>query len=432
MKLDSFFYKSYKYFYFSEQKRWKKWTINGVFFSLFTLLSFLLGFDPTRSITMMFFTLSFITLIILIVSTKIMRGEFKIVRKLPKESYIGTPVNYKIIIENQSKYTHNGLIFLDEEFIEFPTFDEFIKYPEPNEDKRNRWDRRVKYYRWIWMLNYKKRAELKEFFIPPIKKFSKIETIVQLIPKNRGELFLNKSNVIFPDMFGIFRSFIEINTENSLYILPKTYNITGFKLTAGISANFMGELTTPEIGDGDEFHSLREYKYGDSWRNIDWKSWGKTGKPIVKEYQKTGKSRNMIIIDNYDDGFGEKFEEAISLGYSFWNSNKFLFSKILIGENTLQKLQEKIVETKFFSLAKLDRVDNFEKNIKIWTKESTGFSTIIYITSYLDSKRELEINKIISKGVFIQVFQIVSEKTITKHHRLIKYLQVGNIENDLQ
>ncbi len=430
MKFDKFFYKSYIYFYHSEQKRWKKWTMNGIFFSLFTLLSFLIGFDPTKSITMMFFSMLFITLIILIISTKIFKGSFKITRKLPNEGYIGTPLSYKVVIENLSSYGHNGLIFLEEEYIDFPTFNEFLTYPEPQEEKRNRWDRGVKYYRWIWMLKYRKKVEIKESQIPKIDKLKKIEVNLSLVPKNRGEVILSKCSIIYPDIFGIFRSFISINAVNSFFILPKKYNVSNFRLNSRVSSSYTGEFISPEIGDGDEFYSLREYKDGDSWRNIDWKSWAKTGKPVIKEYQKGGVSKNMIILDSFDDGFGEKFEEVISLGYSFWTNERFKFSKIYISDKVLEKSKKKEGETQFFSLAKVEREDSFEKYINIWSKNILSFSTIFYITPFIDPKREQEIKKLSSKGVSISIFLIVS-KLPKNRKESIKYLTVGNIERDL-
>jgi hypothetical protein len=53
-------------------------------------------------------------------------------------------------------------------------------------------------------------------------------------------------------------------------------------------------------------------------RQIHWKSWAKTGKPIVKEYQEEYFVRHALILDTFQEtAYSEMFEEAVSIAASF-------------------------------------------------------------------------------------------------------------------
>jgi hypothetical protein len=72
------------------------------------------------------------------------------------------------------------------------------------------------------------------------------------------------------------------------------------------------------VGDSEEFMSMRDYRPGDPLRKIHWKSWAKTDRPIVKEYQDEFFIRHALILDTFQEiEYGEAFEEAVSVAASF-------------------------------------------------------------------------------------------------------------------
>ena len=63
---------------------------------------------------------------------------------------------------------------------------------------------------------------------------------------------------------------------------------------------------------------MRDYRPGDPLRRIHWRSWAKTDKPIVKEYQDEFFVRHALILDTFQkEAYGDVFEEAISVAASF-------------------------------------------------------------------------------------------------------------------
>jgi uncharacterized protein (DUF58 family) len=63
---------------------------------------------------------------------------------------------------------------------------------------------------------------------------------------------------------------------------------------------------------------MRDYRPGDPLRRIHWRSWAKTGKPVVKEYQDEFFVRHALILDTFQEvEHSERFEEAVSVASSF-------------------------------------------------------------------------------------------------------------------
>jgi uncharacterized protein (DUF58 family) len=67
---------------------------------------------------------------------------------------------------------------------------------------------------------------------------------------------------------------------------------------------------------GDEFSRIREFRYGDDWRRIHWKSSAKTQKFMVMEYAEEESKRITIVFDNLKPHNAEAFEKSVSLGAS--------------------------------------------------------------------------------------------------------------------
>ena len=101
-------------------------------------------------------------------------------------------------------------------------------------------------------------------------------------------------------------------------ILPRRYAIPPLSLAGTMKYQPGGVTLASSVGESEEFISLREYRPGDPLRHLHWKSWAKTGKPIVKEFQDEFFVRHAMILDTFTtDGETDLFEEAVSVAASF-------------------------------------------------------------------------------------------------------------------
>jgi len=121
-----------------------------------------------------------------------------------------------------------------------------------------------------------------------------------------------------PDPFGLFRGFVKVPLAQSTLILPKRYPLPAIAMPGAMKYQEGGVAMASNIGRSEEFVSLREYRRGDPYRNIHWRSWAKTGRPIVKEFEDEFFVRHALVLDTFsDDPRSEAFEEAVSVAASF-------------------------------------------------------------------------------------------------------------------
>jgi uncharacterized protein (DUF58 family) len=120
------------------------------------------------------------------------------------------------------------------------------------------------------------------------------------------------------DPLGLFRGFVRVPAPQTLLVLPKRYPLPPLALPGLTRYQHGGVALAGSIGESEEFVSLREYRRGDPLRHIHWRSWAKTGKPIVKEFEDEFFMRHALILDTFTDRpHSEGFEEAVSVAASF-------------------------------------------------------------------------------------------------------------------
>jgi uncharacterized protein (DUF58 family) len=119
-------------------------------------------------------------------------------------------------------------------------------------------------------------------------------------------------------------------------VLPKRYRLPQLTMPGSAAFSIGGEETSNAIGSAGEFVGLREYRPGDPLRQIHWKSWAHTGRPMVKELEDTFFPRYALVLDTFpgspDAGV---FEEMISVGASFivgLDSSESLLDLMFIAE----------------------------------------------------------------------------------------------------
>jgi uncharacterized protein (DUF58 family) len=169
-----------------------------------------------------------------------------------------------------------------------------------------------------WEKNPFRLVNLKEAEVPPILPESEMEVPVEILPLRRGILRLNGVTLARPDPLGLFRAFNKVFAPQTVLILPRRYPLPPIALPGAMKYQEGGVALAANIGRSEEFVSLREYRRGDPVRHIHWRSWAKTGKPIVKEFEDEFFVRHALVLDTFtDEPHGEILEEAVSVAASF-------------------------------------------------------------------------------------------------------------------
>jgi len=290
---------------------------NGWFIFCCIVISAGLGIDTNLSLSYQIFSLLIAIVLVSMITLFCFRGRFKVRRTLPRYGSVGEEMIHEISIFNCGKNPQRGLGVFDLMADPRPTLEEFLNIPEPREKNRNIYDRFIGYYRWEWILEQKEMGHPREAGLPPIPPGEWREARSFITPLRRGVLSFAAVDVTWSDTFGLFRGFKRLRAGGSVIILPKRYPV-GCAAIVGFNQYQPGGVALAgSVGESEEFVSLREYRPGDPYRKIHWKSWAKTGKPIVKEFQEEFFIRHALVLDTFAAAPGPDFEAAISVAASF-------------------------------------------------------------------------------------------------------------------
>ena len=312
-----FLYRTYRTGY-GRARPWRRFTKAGLILLIVMLTSAVIGLDTRRTLIYQVFSFLFILICISLVWSLFFRLRLTATRLLPQFGTVGEQLEYQVIIRNNAPKSQKGLLLLDNAKTPPPTLEEFLYTPEPGEEKRNAYDRAILLYRWNWLIFRKKGVDLQEQRLPMLPPKGTAEVKVTMTPWRRGYIQLSELTIIRPDPLNLCKSFFEISNQESLLILPKRYEMPTIQLPGSRKFKLGGITLASSVGESEEFISLRDYRPGDPLRRIHWRSWAKTGKPIVKEYHDEYFVRHALVLDTFQKAmYSDIFEEAVSVAASF-------------------------------------------------------------------------------------------------------------------
>jgi uncharacterized protein (DUF58 family) len=273
----------------------------------------LLGLDTENTVAYQGFTLLLSLLLVAACFSWRFRGRFSLVRALPKFGTVGQPLHYKIRLTNLTDKPQAGLVLMENIADPRPTYADWraILLAEQRQSRSFRvshqpirFDFRV--------------AAIPDVPLPILSPRQEAETQVSVTPARRGILRFTGSTLARSDPLGLLRSFIRLNQPQALLILPKRYALPPLAAPGAMKYQQGGVALASSIGQSDEFISLRDYRNGDPLRHIHWRSWAKTDKPVVKEFEDEFFVRHALVLDTFmEHPRSEIFEEAVSVAASF-------------------------------------------------------------------------------------------------------------------
>ncbi len=272
-----------------------------------------LGLDTNNSFTYQLFTLVSAITLLSWLSSFLSKDQFEITRELPKIVCVGQPFEYWMRIRHLGKRSWNALEALETLDDCRPSFEDYSRVSNQRGGKR--------FLKWFWPISTfeNARVEIAKPGAFPLVPGGSYQIPLKATPLRRGYLRFESCAVAQPDVLGISRSLTRIPHPQSIVVLPKRYQIPHLSMSHGQTYQRGGVALASKIGESEEFISLRDYRPGDPLRSIHWKSWSKTGKPIVKEFADEFFVRHALILDTFPSPSTNDavFEEAVSIATSF-------------------------------------------------------------------------------------------------------------------
>lgn len=137
-------------------------------------------------------------------------------------------------------------------------------------------------------------------------------------PLQRGHFHFPQCEVSLPSPMGLWRArrYLPITGETRVY--PDFARLYGAQLMAVDDwLSQLGVRQQQRRGLGQEFHQLREFRDGDSLRQIDWKATARKRTPIAREYQDERDQQIIFMLDcgrrmRSQDGELSHFDHALN------------------------------------------------------------------------------------------------------------------------
>jgi uncharacterized protein (DUF58 family) len=291
----------------------RRFTPAGFFLAGALLVTGSIGLDIENTVTYQTFSLLLMFLIPAFAGSWFFRARFSVQRSLPRFGTAGRPLVYRLRVKNLTARTQAGLTLMENLADPRPAFPEWIEFQLAE-------SRRVRSFQFgeRRLTSPFLMATVKEREMPPLPPNGEGEMRMEILPLRRGVLRFTSASVARTDPMGLFRSLFPVPAPQTALILPKRYALPPIALPGSMKYQEGGVALAANVGRSDEFVALRDYRRGDPLRHIHWRSWAKTGRPIVKEFEDEFFVRHALVLDTFTaEPHSEILEEAVSVAASF-------------------------------------------------------------------------------------------------------------------
>ena len=276
------------------------------------------GLDTNLTVTYRAFTFLAALLVLSWATSVFFRARIEASRAMPRYAAAGEPFTYRVTVVNRGTRALAGARIGERFRDPRPSFDEWKRAREPGEERRNWFDRNVGYFRWRWLIDSRVPRDAEPAGIAALAPGERLTVTLGFTPRRRGRIEFSGLTLGRPDPMGLVNGVAHLPLAARLIALPKRYRLPELALPGRRRCQPGGVSLAASVGDSEEFLALRDHRPGDPLQRVHWKSFARTGKPVVKEYQDEFFERHALILDTGSArGEDAAFEEAVALAASF-------------------------------------------------------------------------------------------------------------------
>ncbi|MGK0169755.1 MAG: hypothetical protein ACI9W2_001478 [Gammaproteobacteria bacterium] len=137
------------------------------------------------------------------------------------------------------------------------------------------------------------------------------------MPRKRGEHAFGPIEMRIRSPLGFWWRTQRQRVSTSVRVYPNFSPVAKFiRLSVDARATLLGVRRLRRRGAGSEFHELRDYRRGDSMRQIDWRATSRTRRLISRSYQDERDQRVVFMLD-----CGRRMRAAGSTGLSHFDES---------------------------------------------------------------------------------------------------------------
>jgi len=276
------------------------------------------GIDTNQGVSLQAALLLAALLLLAWIASFFFRARVSVRRELPRYATAGEPFTYAVAVANLGARPLSGVTVVEAFRDPRPRFADWKRAREPGEERRNWFDRNVGYFRWRWLIERATPEPPREASLPELAAGARETLRLTLTPRRRGRIELAGLVLNRGEPLGLVKGIARVPLPERVIALPRRYRLPRLSLPGRRKHQPGGVSLASSVGDSEEFLSLREYRAGDPLQRIHWKSFARTGRPIVKEFQDEFFERHALVLDTGGRrGEDEAFEDAVAVAASF-------------------------------------------------------------------------------------------------------------------
>ena len=209
------------------------------------------------------------------------------------------------------------------------------------------------------------------------------ELSCQIQTTKRGAFEIPKVAVILPEINGALRfAFDSGKAELLVFPCPVKIGLFSF-LTYGASGMVFAPLLMPSFARGRDFVGVREYREGDSLRDLHHKAFARYGKPFTKEFETERGAGIVFILDVAARTLKQKsmLEMLIRLaaGIGLWLMERGTLGRFFIGDNEISLVSGDDGKSLLESLARIPSASLLKSDnaAKLWSPAARPLGPVL-------------------------------------------------------
>ena len=298
--------------------RWlrERLTPSGMVVVALTSFAGAFGIDTQANLAHMVFVLGFSFVVVDALAAFLLRRQLPQLsahRHLPAFVTSDEPMRYRIEVRNQGLRRAPACVLVEQMRQQWPSAESMLQHRDRL--SINRFDQQVGYPAFIDILKRLRVIDLERISLPPLLAGQRADIDVPAKPTARGLAVFEQLWLVMTGPLGLVETRIAVSTTTAtIPALPKRLAVALPPATSHRVLQPGGISQAQHVGDAEEFRSLRDYRPGDPLRSIHWRSFARTGKPMVREFQEEFFSRHALVLDTVASyPFAPDFETAVSI-----------------------------------------------------------------------------------------------------------------------